>query len=60
MQVIPSEVQTNFFVNAGSARSTNATKLEGDDIAHAICSMLAMEDRGFITEATVWATNPKD
>jgi 3-oxoacyl-[acyl-carrier protein] reductase len=60
MQVNPSEVQTNFFVSAGSARSTNATKLEGDDIAHAICSMLAMEDRGFITEATVWATNPKD
>ena len=60
MQVNPSEVQTNFFVTAGRPRGTNPTKLEGDDIAHAICGMLAMEDRAFITEATVWATNPQD
>ncbi|HEX5577009.1 MAG TPA: SDR family oxidoreductase [Gemmatimonadaceae bacterium] len=60
MQVNPSEVQTNFFASAGKPRSTNETKLMGEDIAHAICSMLAMEDRGFVTEATVWATNPKD
>ena len=37
-----------------------SVKLMGEDIAHAICSMLAMEDRGFVTEATVWATNPRD
>ena len=60
MQVNPSEVQTNFFASAGKPRSTNETKLMGEDIAHAICSMLAMEDRGFVTEATVWATNPQD
>lgn len=60
MQVNPSEVQTNFFASAGKPRSTNETKLMGEDIAHTICSMLAMEDRGFVTEATVWATNPKD
>ena len=60
MQVNPSEVQTNFFVVAGRPRSGNSTKLEGEDIAHTICSMLSMEDRGFITEATVWATNPQD
>lgn len=59
MQVNPSEVQTNFFVTAGSqARPQNPTKLEGGHIAHTICSMLEMEDHGFITEATVWATNP--
>ena len=56
----PSEVQTTFFVAAGRPRSGNPTKLEGEEIAHTICSMLSMEGRGFITDATVWATNPKD
>ena len=37
----------------------NPTKLQADDIAHAIVSMLEMPDRGFTTELTVWATNPK-
>ncbi|HVF39344.1 MAG TPA: SDR family oxidoreductase [Gemmatimonadaceae bacterium] len=61
MQVNPSEVQTNFFVTSGRpARNHNPTKLESEDIAHTICSMLEMPDRGFITEATVWGTNPKD
>ncbi|MEO5589887.1 MAG: SDR family NAD(P)-dependent oxidoreductase [Gemmatimonadaceae bacterium] len=60
MQVNPSEVQTNFFVTAGSSRSSNPTKLDAADIAHTICAMLEMENRGFITDATVWATNPKD
>jgi 3-oxoacyl-[acyl-carrier protein] reductase len=60
MQVNPSEVQTNFFNTAGRPRSSNETKLDGSHIAHTICSMLEMEDNGFITEATVWATNPRD
>jgi len=60
MQVNPSEVQTNFFAAAGWAQQTNPTKLDPEDIAHTICAMLAMEDRGFTTEATVWATNPKE
>lgn len=60
MQVNPSEVQTNFFATAGLPRGSNPTKLEAEDIAHAICCMLSMEDRGFMTEATVWATNPRD
>lgn len=60
MQVNPSEVQTNFFVTAGAPRTTNDTKLFGEDIAHAICSMLEMDDRGFVTDATVWATNPRE
>src|SRR5688572_3354619 len=60
MQVNPSEVQTNFFVTAGRPRAANPSKLEGEEIAHTICSMLSMEDRGFITDATVWATNPRD
>jgi 3-oxoacyl-[acyl-carrier protein] reductase len=32
--------------------------LEGKEIAHLIVSMLEMDDKGFIPEAGVWATNP--
>lgn len=60
MQVNPSEVQTNFFVTAGSARATNASKLESNDIACIICDMLEMNDRAMVTEATVFAANPID
>ncbi len=60
MQVNPSEVQTNFFVNSGRARPTNPSKLEGEDIATVICDMLSMHDRAMVTEATVFATNPVD
>jgi 3-oxoacyl-[acyl-carrier protein] reductase len=60
MQVNPSEVQTDFFVNAGGLeRPFNESKLQATEIAHTIVSMLEMNDRGFITEATVFATNPK-
>ncbi len=61
MQVNPSEVQTNFFVNSGrSARASNPSKLQSSDIAHTIAAMLELDDRGMVTEATVWATNPQD
>ncbi|HUQ47196.1 MAG TPA: SDR family oxidoreductase [Gemmatimonadaceae bacterium] len=60
MQVNPSEVQSNFFVRAGRARPTNASKLESSDIASVICDMLEMSDRAMVTEATVFATNPID
>ncbi|MCB0752337.1 MAG: SDR family oxidoreductase [Ignavibacteriae bacterium] len=57
----PSEVQTDFVGNSGRPeRNFNPTKLVGEDIAHAIVSALEMENRGFITELTVFATNPKD
>lgn len=60
MQVNPSEVQTDFFVSAGGEpRPFNDSKLQATEIAHTILSMLEMNDRGFITEATVFATNPK-
>lgn len=55
----PSEVQTKFARNAGFGnRDFNPTKLQAQDIVHAIVSALEMEDRGFITELTVFATNP--
>lgn len=60
MQINPSEVQTEFFDKAGrGGREFNPTKLVADDIAKAICNMLSLNDRGFITETSVWATNPK-
>lgn len=61
MQVNPSEVQTPFFELAGGGeRSRNATKLQSDDIAALIAGMLELEDRGFVTDASIWATNPRD
>src|ERR1041385_4190059 len=54
MQINPSEVQTAFF----RSREFNPRKLVAADIAQAIVSMLELEDRGFVTEMAVWATNP--
>ncbi len=60
MLVNPSEVQTNFSTNAGrEARPFNESKLQSADIAHVIASLLELNDVGFVTEATVWATNPQ-
>lgn len=60
MQINPSEVQTDFGVNAGFPARTHFSerKLRSDEIAHAIKSVLEMDDRGFITELSVFATNP--
>ena len=61
MLVNPSEVLTDFYATAGlSQNKENPTKLRGDDIAHAVQSALEMDDRGFMIELTVFATNPKD
>lgn len=67
MQVNPSEVMTSFAdnrvdQNVQSKQYTEAeqqSKLRGDEIAHTIASLLEMDDRGFVTEVTVFATNPK-
>lgn len=58
MQVNPSEVQTEFFAVAGSSQKLSERKLRALEIAHAVVAMLEMDDRGFITELSVWATNP--
>ncbi len=59
MQVNPSEVVTNFAANAGHGQDDNPSKLRPEDIAHVILNLLEMNDRGFVTDATIWATNPK-
>jgi 3-oxoacyl-[acyl-carrier protein] reductase len=60
MQVNPSEVQTSF--GARESKPThpeNASKLNASDIARLIASMLELDDHGFVTESTIWATNPQ-
>ncbi len=59
MQLNPSEVVTEFQARMGKQQAVNETKLRAREIAHAIKAMLEMDDRGFIPELTVWATNPK-
>jgi 3-oxoacyl-[acyl-carrier protein] reductase len=56
MQINPSEVQTAFY----RGRGYNPRKLHAEDVADAIAAMLAMDDRGFVPEMAVWATNPQD
>ncbi len=58
MQINPSEVVTNFSTTAGRGPNQGDGKLQPEDIAHAVRSALELEDRGFITDLTVWATNP--
>ena len=60
MLVNPSEVITNFGHAAGFLQKANDSKLQIEDIAHAVRAVLEMDDRGFTTELTVFATNPKD
>jgi len=56
--VNPSEVATAFANPDRLERDAADNKLRSDEIAHAIVSILEMDDRGFVPELTVWATNP--
>jgi len=56
--VNPSEVTTAFGSSERVEREEVSNKLRSEEIAHTIVSTLEMEDRGFIPEVTVWATNP--
>ena len=60
MLVNPSEVLTSFAATAGIAQKANETKLRGEEIAHAVKAILEMDDRGFTTELSIFATNPID
>ncbi|MDX1584182.1 MAG: SDR family oxidoreductase [Thermoanaerobaculia bacterium] len=58
MQINPSEVQTGFAKTAGHEQQLSERKLRSEEIGHAIISLLEMDDRGFVTDLAVWATNP--
>jgi 3-oxoacyl-[acyl-carrier protein] reductase len=59
MLLNPSEVVTEFAARAGRGQHDDPSKLRPREIAHAVVSMLTLDDRGFIPELSVWATNPK-
>ena len=56
--VNPSEVMTRFSSVAGHERETSEKKLRPQEIADAIVGVLEVDDRGFIPEFSVFATNP--
>ena len=56
--VNPSEVPTAFNNVDRKEREEEEKKLRSKDIAHAIISAIQMDERGFIPELNVWATNP--
>ena len=58
MLVNPSEVLTDFAAAYGRDQKPSERKLRGQEIAHTIVSLLEMDDRGFTTEVSIWATNP--
>ena len=56
--VNPSEVQTPFFAKVGHEQVLSEKKLRPSEIADAIVGALEIDDRGFIPEFSVFATNP--
>ncbi|MCL7963890.1 MAG: SDR family NAD(P)-dependent oxidoreductase [marine benthic group bacterium] len=58
MLINPSEVLTDFGSKAGFQQEQSPKKLRGQEIADAIVGALKIDDRGFIPEFSVFATNP--
>ena len=58
MLVNPSEVQTGFFAKVGAQQEASPKKLRPQEIAAAIVGILELDDRGFVPELSVFATNP--
>lgn len=56
--VNPSEVQTPFFAKVGYEQAASDKKLRPSEIADAVVGVLEIDDRGFIPEFSVFATNP--
>ena len=56
--VNPSEVTTAFNARNRKERDNQENKLRPSEISHVIISAIQMDDRGFIPELNVWATNP--
>jgi len=54
----PSEVTTAFADEKRIERDNQQNKLSPDEIAHTILSVLKLENKGFIPEVNIWATNP--
>ena len=57
-QINPSEVTTAFGNPERKEREEIHNKLTPKEVAHAIISSIEMNNRGFINELNIWATNP--
>ena len=57
-QVNPSEVTTAFGNSERVERENVDNKLTSKEISHSIISAIEMDDRGFLNELNIWATNP--
>ena len=57
-QVNPSEVTYSFGIPERVEREDLYNKLTSKEISHSIVSAIEMDDRGFINELNIWATNP--
>ena len=57
--VNPSEVTTAFNAPNSVEREQQESKLRPQEIAETIKATLEMDNRGFVPEVTIWATNPK-
>jgi 3-oxoacyl-[acyl-carrier protein] reductase len=51
-------VQTGFFAKVGREQEPSPKKLRPQEIADAIVGVLELDDRGFVPELSVFATNP--
>ena len=60
MLVNPSEVMSDFFATNGLPQNANDSKLRCEEIAGTVKAILEMDDRGFVPEVSVFATNPVD
>ena len=60
MLVNPSEVMSDFFTTNGLPQNVNESKLRCEEIADTVKAILEMDDRGFVPEVSVFATNPVD
>jgi len=56
--VNPSEVTTAFANEERIEREEVPNKINSQEVADTILSVLKMRDKGFIPEVTIWATNP--
>ena len=56
--ICPSEVQTAFFDRARQHQEPSPKKLRPQEIGAAVVGVLEMDERGFVPELAVFATNP--
>jgi len=56
--VNPSEVVTEFSSKQGHAQKDSPKKLRPQEVADAVLGALRMDERGFLPEFSIFATNP--